>query len=537
MPLESSNIIPKMFARVYTAPPPELLYDMYDNEISFDDAAKNLLDKEMAQLDDTAMMDDLLDPDAAGLDPMEILGNDDVEKAIYQIGLAQEQGTDPAGMTTPYGPGLAQEQLDQIINEYPGINAGVEWRTMDDHYHDAEGILSDPGAGSAIDNLMDIAVARAEDEGAIDSLGDIFKGFGEQLGKANERAAEAHVAERTEIDPDTEEMLLGSSDGPNPSHDLKSQTTATAIEVARAFLSGQKTNSPSLEYEMGSGDNTVLGAILRNNAVGEIPGEGDPPGWFQTATQTLPGIDPRARPTAIPKGRLFSDSSGGIPLPLVDILELIFTRIDSGGVPADANAVILNDIHNLFTAKDEGDEFDPDIFTKAIAAWVTSGGWHDRVEGAGGDADKLSTELVSVFGPQGTRDTSQWASETLARTKSREQTDTERAILQLMADENLTREQATEKFKEMSPGNQELFIEKLEGPVGEEEMRNRHNRALSRSFYNVVYAQPWGGKAEFQSILPSMFAETKTLFFMEQMIGGINNLTKHYKDQEPPKPG
>ena len=104
-------------------------------------------------------------------------------------------------------------------------------------------------------------------------------------------------------------------------------------------------------------------------------------------------------------------------------------------------------------------------------------------------------------------------------------------------DKTLTREQATEKFKEMSPENQTLFIEDLVGPVGEEEMRSRHNRALSRSFYNVVYAQPWGGKAEFQSILPSMFAETKTLFFMEQMIGGINNLTKHYKDQEPPKPG
>ena len=57
MPLEYSKGIPSMFARVYTAPPQEVFFDMYENDLSFDDAAKNLLDKDMAEIDDTDMMD------------------------------------------------------------------------------------------------------------------------------------------------------------------------------------------------------------------------------------------------------------------------------------------------------------------------------------------------------------------------------------------------------------------------------------------------------------------------------------------------
>ena len=151
MPLEYSKSVPAMFARVYTAPPPEVFMDMYENDLSFDEAAKNLLDQEMDQYDDTDMMDEIFGAE----DPMEILGNDDVEKSIYQISLAQEQGIDSAGITTPYGPGLPQEQLDQIIDEFPGVNAGVEWRAMDDHYHDAEDVIKDPRAGRAIDHIVD----------------------------------------------------------------------------------------------------------------------------------------------------------------------------------------------------------------------------------------------------------------------------------------------------------------------------------------------------------------------------------------------
>jgi micrococcal nuclease len=59
--------------------------------------------------------------------------------------------------------------------------------------------------------------------------------------------------------------------------------------------------------------------------------------------------------------------------------------------------------------------------------------------------------------------------------------------------------------------------------------RDRHSRALSRAFYETIYAQPWGGRAEFSSILPTMLSETKTLFFMAEAIpGGIDGLTAKF---------
>ena len=209
MPLENSSSIPAMFASVYTAPPPEVLYDMYENDLTFDEASKNLLDKELDAGWNTDFMDEMM---AGGAGELGGLDDDDVEKAIYQISVSQKNGTDPAGITTPYGPGLSQEELDQIIGEFPGINAGVEWREMDEHMFDAENMLQDPRTNEAIDGMMDEGVRLAEDEGGIDSLGDIFKSFGEQLGNAGQRVVDtmfgalnpqtAYAAEISEGDGD-----------------------------------------------------------------------------------------------------------------------------------------------------------------------------------------------------------------------------------------------------------------------------------------------------------------------------------------------
>ncbi len=117
-----------MFARVYTAPPQEVFFDMYENDASFDEAAKNLYNQELEQGYDTDLLDEFLEPGIEDFDETA------VEKAIYQTAIAQEQGRNPVDITiTPYGSGLLQDEYDEIINIYPGIGAGVEWRTMDDH--------------------------------------------------------------------------------------------------------------------------------------------------------------------------------------------------------------------------------------------------------------------------------------------------------------------------------------------------------------------------------------------------------------------
>ena len=120
MPLENSSNIRSMFARIYTPPPQEIFFDMYENDASFDEAAKNLYDQELEQGYDTESLDEFL---TQGIEDFDDTA---VEKAIYQTGIAQEQGRNPTDITiTPYGSGLLQDEYDEVLNMYPGIGAGV----------------------------------------------------------------------------------------------------------------------------------------------------------------------------------------------------------------------------------------------------------------------------------------------------------------------------------------------------------------------------------------------------------------------------
>ena len=62
--MADSRNIPAMFGRVYTAAPPEVFWDMYENDSSFDEASQRQIDREM-NFD--------LDPfaDLMGTDPMD----------------------------------------------------------------------------------------------------------------------------------------------------------------------------------------------------------------------------------------------------------------------------------------------------------------------------------------------------------------------------------------------------------------------------------------------------------------------------------
>ena len=178
---DNINIIPSMFAELHKAPPVDIFFDMYGNNISFEEATKNLYDKEMEADYGTDLFDEFL---AESVGAMGGLDDDAVEKAIYQTNVAQEQGIDPSAITTPYGPGLTQDEIDQVIDEFPGINVGIEWRNMDEQFQGAERLIGDEDTSASIDAMMDEIVRGAEDEGGIDSLGDIFKAVGDQIGNA-----------------------------------------------------------------------------------------------------------------------------------------------------------------------------------------------------------------------------------------------------------------------------------------------------------------------------------------------------------------
>ena len=482
-----------MFARIYTAAPSKLFSDMYENETSFDEAARNLYDQELEQGYDTASLDEFLEPGIEDFDETA------VEKAIYQTAIAQEQGGNPVDViTTPYGSGLLQDEYDEIINIYPGIGAGVEWRTMDDHYHDAEDVFNDPGAGMAISNLVDTAVEKAEDEGMIDNLGDIFKAFGEQLGQAGRGVSEAHVAERTAVDPDTGDLFLGPSVGPNAPLSLLNNVEVIAGEMNQNAGQNVQTEAPPNQaWQLGR--------------------------WGEYG----------------------------------DILDRIFANIEEEE-PDKIIAEILGDLHNIYVtqAVDEGliatptgryeskSIFQAPVFNAVVMYWMQDKSWEGKLDDAGlpeSGITKLKGLIEDVLGRDGTGDTSVWSEDTVAETMgaiSLEELNRNRAI-QAILDKNpgMTLDDATETWEAKSPEEKQTTFEEIEAmAVSDSEMRTRHNRSLSRSFYETLYAQPWGGRSEFQSILPTMLSETKTLFFIAHAIPGVDGLTDRY-DQQPPKEG
>ena len=170
--MADSRNIPAMFGRVYTAAPPEVFWDMYENDSSFDEASQRQIDREM-NFD--------LDPfaDLMGTDPM-----DDefaVEKAIYQEGIRARNNQDVGGIETPYGLGLEEDALEIITAEYPGIKAmaGVDLDEVDALFTEAELYASafDPN----IENMLDNVQARAEKEGSLDQLPLVHDAIGSEL--------------------------------------------------------------------------------------------------------------------------------------------------------------------------------------------------------------------------------------------------------------------------------------------------------------------------------------------------------------------
>ena len=523
-----------MFARVYTAPPPKVLFDMYENDISFDEAARNLYTQELEQGFDTESLDEFLDP---GIDSFD---DDAVEKAIYQTTIAQEQGGNPVDITTtPYGAGLLQDEYDEVVNRYPGIGAGMEWRTMDDHYHDAEDVIKDPRAGRAIDHMVDSAVSRAEDEGSIDSLGDLFKAFGNQLATASQGVSEAHVASRTEVDPDTGELFLGPSIGPNTDEGTKNTIAMTAEEIDK-FLADRNVSqeqrnwaaSAALTGEVGSTAQPQPTITPSPQEVEEILNQGQYPNPYgapqkqDSGPGSYPGYGYR---TDIP-----ADQQA------VAALETLFLAARNA---KDPSSEILKDIHDIFTAGTGADEdFDTGVFSAAVLEWMEGRGWEDKMENTGGNPEVVKAQLLAVFGERGTQDTTPWATDEwksaeAVQSAERKAADRNLAIVGLMKEKCWDRADAEKHFDEMDPDEKTTYIEDMQALIpAEGEMRTRHNRSLSRSFYETVYAQPWGGNAEFASILPTMLSETKTLFFIANAIPGIDGLTERY-GQDPPKEG
>ena len=165
--------------------PAPIYFDMYQNDIDFDDAATNYndaqieadfgggpfpLDEELLAADfENGMFDDLL-----------------VEKTIYQI-------DHPDATMTPYGPGLLPEEMERAVAEYPSLMAltaapdeGVDsddyYAGWDTHFDMADEFYE--GAEDEINFAMEAVELQTANEGAIGDELTFIERIGEQIQQA-----------------------------------------------------------------------------------------------------------------------------------------------------------------------------------------------------------------------------------------------------------------------------------------------------------------------------------------------------------------
>ena len=171
--MANSRNIPSMFGRVYTAAPQEVFWDMFENDVTFDEASQKQMDR---QMDFDPFADFMLD------DPME----DEfvIEKAIYQEGIRKNTNQDVGGIETPHGLGLENDTLAIILNEYPGAKAiaGVDVDDFSDLFTEAE-LFADQ-YGSDIDETLDAVKSKAEAEGTLDLVPQALDAVGVNIEKA-----------------------------------------------------------------------------------------------------------------------------------------------------------------------------------------------------------------------------------------------------------------------------------------------------------------------------------------------------------------
>lgn len=117
--------------------------------------------------------------------PEELLVDDDVEKAIYQLGI---QALDPdkniSGIMTPYGNGLNEEQIAELVAEYPGIVA-----LADAEGGDIKTIVDEAGTfedmnNQEISDAVEEVLNSATNAGEIENIPFVMNAMGKQIGDA-----------------------------------------------------------------------------------------------------------------------------------------------------------------------------------------------------------------------------------------------------------------------------------------------------------------------------------------------------------------
>ena len=208
-PTNTSENVPYAFSHIAAGAPPSVYMSM---------ATGNTFDEAMQETNNIPMPEDDMELDIdLALDP-ELDDPDAIEKAIYQLRIAEEKEIEPEEvLETPYGPGLSAEEIDLLLDAYPALDAGVDLDMIDENFDEVDRMLGK--SGDSIEAAMDAAEQRAEDEGDIGASPAMMRQLGDNLGGSLEamlnprNRGEEMAAERFTNSPfDPYEALRSASD-------------------------------------------------------------------------------------------------------------------------------------------------------------------------------------------------------------------------------------------------------------------------------------------------------------------------------------
>jgi hypothetical protein len=547
MPIKSSENIPSMFGRVWTGPPEAALWDMYENDASFDEASQNVMDTSMADFSDLLGED----PDLEDQDP------DALEKAIYQINVAMDNDLDPSGINTPYGPGLGLEEISALVEQYPAIEAGLELGAMEDYFSDADFFVD--GASDELDAIIDAVGQRTEAEGRIGEESSFWGRIGDQLsGLFNidtAYASEGLPPPEPPIEPEDDSGILGMLKGAASGiADLFAEGVTTQTE-GRELLAGGTQAFTGMGTGMARPGDLELSTLFDPKPDGsyltlaeileELRPTADLPGWDDEDERTTPdeiaswmsygGFDARAR------------QAGHDPEKLRAILESMAPGASAmtGGygeeLVTDPKDVLLGP----FVRGDWGEELDEGIDYEppegqGVPIWETDQ-WADLFPGASAAVDPGVTFGESRYGETQKRELEEWLSGLGPRatamyeyylgrnwTPAEARAEIERQIdLDRYTDET----PVTTATDAEAPATGTLTPEQIpttptngdvdpQRAVGQAQAGTTPavtvNENLLKTFYSKMYAQPGSGRWDVQKALPDLFGQTKALFFLQE---------------------
>ena len=167
------------------------------------------------------------------------------------------------------------------------------------------------------------------------------------------------------------------------------------------------------------------------------------------------------------------------------------------------------------------------MFSNALGLWLAKPNWEDEVSDTGANPNAVYDSLMSIFVGSTSRNYKDFST---PKTKIEE----EPAAIPVQPSAKVPSAAGKNGTPEVVVPGSEVNGEDKKVDVNvavtagltPDQASATFKENMRQAFYETVYSQPWGGRAEFQSLYPAMLSETKTLFLMNEGIGGWKEIKK-----------